>query len=538
MESCFDTSDLFDFDPVLSEDSSNNSNTTTTSGENENTILDSSIPPLPPPLLTNNISSWNSTYPTLLQTDLFSMDYLSTNFLQGTHYPIATAMPNYTLPLVPNLNHSPPIPSPISSLPVVSTNSDESSSIDGDVEETGTARKRRLKGKRSKESEQLSDEAGSVTLSRDQLLSFTSDQFEDFVSTLGTGRELNSGEKSEIKRQRRLIKNRESAQASRQRKKLHMDQLEKKVKELSSENNALKENIASLCCENNQLKQHVALLNEVVKKSMAGADIFSRGYNFLNAVNPKQYFTTAPFNGTGLVLMIVLFSFGLLFSNWITPTTPAFPITHVVEPLPPILSPRIFAHEDFEFSSHSDNPLTVYQQQNIPTERLEKSYGQISYLPRPAIADKSQPDVSTSLIPIESQREGFSEEIEESPSTAIIQSYQSRFSNLISEDPFLSLKTEPCLPQIENPPRHNDTVMRPDISMWKSNTTYLLCGSVSQIHPSPNSFIEDYTDERKESYINILIPPDESNPDKTFLSVTCKILETSFIPILSKSLLI
>jgi len=73
-------------------------------------------------------------------------------------------------------------------------------------------------------------------------------------------------------------------------------------------------------------------------------------------------------------------------------------------------------------------------------------------------------------------------------------------------------------------------LQRPQISVWRSNTTYLLCGNVAQIHPSPNVLFEDYPNEYESLMINILIPPDESNTEKTFLSVTCKIMETSNIP--------
>jgi len=92
------------------------------------------------------------------------------------------------------------------------------------------------------------------------------------------------------------------------------------------------------------------------------------------------------------------------------------------------------------------------------------------------------------------------------------------------------LKPEPY-PQQDCPPPLNDTFLTPQISVWRSNTTYLLCGNVAQIHPSSNIIFEDYPDERQQSLmINILIPPDESNPEKTFLSVTCQILETTHIP--------
>jgi len=49
--------------------------------------------------------------------------------------------------------------------------------------------------------------------------------------------------------------------------------------------------------------------------------------------------------------------------------------------------------------------------------------------------------------------------------------------------------------------------------------------------PPPNSRIEDYPDTRQQSMmINIFIPPDETNPEKTFLSVICQVVETSYVP--------
>jgi hypothetical protein len=98
---------------------------------------------------------------------------------------------------------------------------------------------------------------------------------------------------------------------------------------------------------------------------------------------------------------------------------------------------------------------------------------------------------------------------------------------MISDTPIL--KPEPCSQQ-DNSPLLNDTFLRPQISVWRANTTYLLCGNVAQIHPPPDVLFEDYPNDRDSLMINILIPPDQSNTEKTFLSVTCKILETSYIP--------
>jgi len=132
--------------------------------------------------------------------------------------------------------------------------------------------------------------------------------------------------------------------------------------------------------------------------------------------------------------------------------------------------------------------------------------------------DSVQPMASISDLPLESQPE-------------IIPEFKITEENFNFYDTS-SLKTE----SISISPSgiqdlYNDTILSPQISVWRSNTTYLLCGNVAQIQPGPNHYFEDYPDERQQSMmITIFIPPDESNPDKTFLSVTCQVLETSFIP--------
>jgi hypothetical protein len=112
----------------------------------------------------------------------------------------------------------------------------------------------------------IKNERDSITLTREELLSFTSDQFEQFVSQVTEVRELTQSEKNELKRQRRLIKNRESAQASRQRKKSHIDDLERRVKDLASENIVLKDKISSMDNENINLKNEIAHLQAIVNK--------------------------------------------------------------------------------------------------------------------------------------------------------------------------------------------------------------------------------------------------------------------------------
>jgi len=106
----------------------------------------------------------------------------------------------------------------------------------------------------------------SINFSREELLQISSDDYEEHVRQLSALRPLSSSERNMIKRQRRLIKNRESAQASRQRKKDYVGDLEKKVGDLFSSNAKLKEEYSSLTAENRQLKNEVEFLSDLVGK--------------------------------------------------------------------------------------------------------------------------------------------------------------------------------------------------------------------------------------------------------------------------------
>jgi len=91
------------------------------------------------------------------------------------------------------------------------------------------------------------DDVSFVELPRDQLLTMSSVQLEDNIRSLTAVRSLTSAEQREIKRQRRLIKNREYAQTSRVKKKQF-------VEELRQENDLLKDRLRILEEENHFLR--------------------------------------------------------------------------------------------------------------------------------------------------------------------------------------------------------------------------------------------------------------------------------------------
>jgi len=105
-----------------------------------------------------------------------------------------------------------------------------------------------------------------IAFSREELLTLTSEEFEAHVAKITSSRPLTPSEKSAVKRQRRLIKNRESAQASRQRKKDYVGDLEKRVDDLVNGNALLKEQYSSLTTENRYLKNEVEFLTQLVRR--------------------------------------------------------------------------------------------------------------------------------------------------------------------------------------------------------------------------------------------------------------------------------
>lgn len=122
-----------------------------------------------------------------------------------------------------------------------------------------------------------------LILSREELLTLTSSQYEDVIAQVRSVRELTAAEKRDVKRQRRLIKNRESAQASRQRKKNYVEELEKRLTDLSNENTLLRQNSVITQNENALLRAE----NEYIKGKQAMSTFLT--FRYLGKFRTVQY---------------------------------------------------------------------------------------------------------------------------------------------------------------------------------------------------------------------------------------------------------
>jgi len=150
-------------------------------------------------------------------------------------------------------------------------------------------------------------------LSREELLQLSSKGLEVYAQNLASTHPLSPDEERNLKRQRRLVKNRESAQLSRLRKKIYIEELEKKVNHLATENETLSKQLASISAEKKKLHDEVIYLQTIIKRSPELSQLALNGKK--NLALGGTAITHKNVKAAGICLLIVLFSFGLLFNS-------------------------------------------------------------------------------------------------------------------------------------------------------------------------------------------------------------------------------
>eukprot|EP01127_Copromyxa_protea_P013978 TRINITY_DN3820_c0_g2_i1.p1 TRINITY_DN3820_c0_g2~~TRINITY_DN3820_c0_g2_i1.p1 ORF type:complete len:398 (-),score=94.82 TRINITY_DN3820_c0_g2_i1:393-1586(-) len=224
---------------------------------------------------------------------------------------------------------------------------------------------------------------GRLALTRDELLHFTSAQYEALISQVRSVRDLTAAEKRDIKNQRRLIKNRESAHASRQRKKDYVQELEKKLADMAQENDRIMKALTAVQNENVILRSE----NEFYKSRMQAGTLIppvvQRGANFfaqqqippkIQLLQQQHQMNVKPSHNKagGLVLMVLLFSFGIMFGNLGFPgSNNQFPLESTS--VPDVL-PRVYQREEFKQVSNTQFNVLPEEatQSSVLRERLRK----------------------------------------------------------------------------------------------------------------------------------------------------------------------
>jgi len=192
---------------------------------------------------------------------------------------------------------------------------------EADDSPSGNSAKKRRRNDDDDVSEAIPEEIAAVFLKRDQLLTISSLEHEAFVQRLANTRDLTDAELKEVKRQRRLIKNREYAQTSRQKKKVTMGHVKEQVGSLEHENEALKAELAELRARVAELELENASLCMRLSKDQTSSE--DNSYDAVVEVQPRMktapsrsnMFGYRPAMAASSVLFVFLFAFGFLFNS-------------------------------------------------------------------------------------------------------------------------------------------------------------------------------------------------------------------------------
>lgn len=355
-------------------------------------------------------------------------------------------------------------------------------------------------------------------LSREELLNLSSKKFEEYVRRLMAKRDLTSEERKELKRQRRLIKNRESAQASRQRKKNYMETLEQQVATLNSENNRLREHITALSTENKSLKDEVIYLHDMIKKTPGLSTLFTAGASYMASFSKGQQNLSANVKSAGLCLMILLFSFGLFFNNMQPQQQQALPWDRTGrEAIPEVVpsSNRLSKLEDgtFKLAGNEKDIVNVLSEQEFNTERLERAY-KTRHAPKEARITEVAPVTQAAQPAPQPKNNNNAAQPTESHGV------KRKRSEMKESKPIDDIKSQ--------------------ISTWKPNTTYLMCNDIQQVVPPENV----PRDASAPLLIAFLLPSDSFNGTSSqstgqenngMLEVTCQVIDVNILPQLSNS---
>eukprot|EP01128_Nolandella_sp_AFSM9_P007346 TRINITY_DN399_c0_g6_i2.p1 TRINITY_DN399_c0_g6~~TRINITY_DN399_c0_g6_i2.p1 ORF type:complete len:615 (+),score=236.44 TRINITY_DN399_c0_g6_i2:259-1845(+) len=169
----------------------------------------------------------------------------------------------------------------------------------------------------------------------------------------GSTAKLTEVEAAMVKKQLRLVKNRESAHSSRMRKKYYLAEIEKEVEELRVENARLKANVSTLSDENVQLRAKLLDIG---------------GGSVLSAVSTAVFGDRKKARATaGVLMMAILFSFGLLFNTLSPSSLPMATMT-----TPPGGPARVIDLGSFEATSMNKDVLGMMKDQDIPTDRIRE----------------------------------------------------------------------------------------------------------------------------------------------------------------------
>eukprot|EP01114_Cavostelium_apophysatum_P006939 TRINITY_DN1854_c0_g1_i1.p1 TRINITY_DN1854_c0_g1~~TRINITY_DN1854_c0_g1_i1.p1 ORF type:complete len:498 (-),score=158.37 TRINITY_DN1854_c0_g1_i1:139-1632(-) len=362
-------------------------------------------------------------------------------------------------------------------------------------------------------------DVSSVLLTETELLELSSQDYEDKLKAVLNERELTPAENRKAQDIRRKIKNRESARNSRQKKKDLLQTLADQVKQLQKE----KEEIAAHSVHLQKVNKN--LTDQVVRLQEENQKLKTQKVQDLQSLVNKTSVSSANVKKAGTALLVMLFSFGLLYNS----ASLSSPIARqLVQQYGQMQTQnqaggarRILEYSadssPEELTSRADSPVVIAQSprtfgSNQGYQRRIQINSEVD--PVVPVASADIPDVpSDTLIPeiAEVQMGEFSNES------------QSTQFNITGD----SLAQD----------RDGDLVNRyfeEDIIKYRPNTAYYACSDLTQLTP-PKS---EPFDQDAPYYISFVVPSSglpnhrlsNEDSDNTIVEIHCRVVDVHISP--------
>eukprot|EP01133_Synstelium_polycarpum_P002643 gene2643-3048_t len=197
------------------------------------------------------------------------------------------------------------------------------------------------------------DTSGFTVLSKDQVLKLSSKEIEEYVGRLKLNHVLTPAEEKELKKQRRLIKNREYASQSRSRRKVYVENIEQKLQKNNQETTSIKQQLTNMKEENKILKKQLFTLTQTLKSNPSIAEAFGKIFSPLGSADSKKAAAT-----------ISLFVFFSLFTlTFLFPIQPNFSIISST-------GTRQFGPRNLLWDNNNQQPDSFFEQTKILKDQI------------------------------------------------------------------------------------------------------------------------------------------------------------------------
>ena len=375
----------------------------------------------------------------------------------------------------------------------------------------------------------------SVTLSKEKLLSMSSSQLNDHISKLSLGREFSRDEQLEIARMKRLVRNRESAHASRERKRVKMEVLEAQVRKLEQEKAAIQNFANQLSLENSALKEQLSRLHSIQNQPMQYGHTSlqldqSPSPERFDFGKSKQSQQNTPLMNDkikkcGTVLLVLCFAFGIFMRGSTTSRISSEAsslansnFNYIREPIPQVVSAPV---------------KTNFMRNNLrdPGQILKRDIKQFDSSHQKFIANeiphKMEQHQNNQNVNIQQQQQNGN--VQHDITSIESQVIPADFVNSsVPQTAISNVEESPLMQYIENK------------TLQSSNTAVMTCNDLRQIVP-PNSVPLSPDDP---VYISLLVPPSANfkyqntipngENGTQFVEITCQVIEVKSVTLLNQ----